>query len=148
MQRETALRKAEAATRLNLPQTTVDQIARCYYDRIIEKHEGPESWESALANYEVAMFDVQGYSVLFPRDREHHPNITILRCIPSLDQQELTIFLKDITFVQDPEDEAFWSGFLAICEKFANENFYLTTVYHEWFIIDNQAILNHNPREE
>lgn len=42
---------------------------------------------------------------------------------------------------EDPDEELFWGGFLAICEKFPDEDFFLTTLYHEWFIVDNRKIL-------
>ena len=45
--------------------------------------------------------EIAGYPVLLPVDREHHPNITILRCIASEDHPALTIFLKDTTYVTD-----------------------------------------------
>ena len=31
----------------------------------------------------------------------------------------------------------FFSGFVAICERFAGEEFFTAIVYHEWFIIEN-----------
>jgi len=71
-------------------------------DRIIEKHEGPERWESTLKYADPEFIEIAGYPVLLPVDREHHPNITILRCIASEDHRTLTIFLKDITHVTDP----------------------------------------------
>ena len=39
--------------------------------------------------------------------------------------------------VSDPEWEYFEAGRLAICEKIPGENFYVATVYHEWFVIEN-----------
>jgi hypothetical protein len=42
----------------------------------------------------------------------------------------------DIRFVENPDDETFFAGFLAICEKVPDETFYIAIVYHEWFIID------------
>jgi hypothetical protein len=32
-----------------LPPETIEQIRRYRYDRIVEKHEGPERWEDKLA---------------------------------------------------------------------------------------------------
>ena len=46
--------------------------------------------------------------------------------IPSL------FFLKDTTY----DDDLFFSGYLAICDKLKDEDFYLAIVYHEWFIIE------------
>ncbi len=50
--------------------------------------------------------------------------------------QSLTIFLKDTTFVDDPEMEIFWGGFVAVCDKMPGETFYIAILYHEWFIIE------------
>jgi hypothetical protein len=45
----------------------------------------------------------------------------------------LTLFLRDPTYGEEWYD----SGFLAICEKLPGQEFFLATVYHEWFVIDN-----------
>lgn len=29
---------------------------------------------------------------------------------------------------------------MAVCDKCPNEGFYITIVYHEWFMVDNSAI--------
>ena len=78
---------------------------------------------------------VKGYSVLLPIDRDHHPNITFLRCIVGDNGQTLTLFLKDTTFINDPEDEML-AGFVAVCDKMPGEDFYIAILYHEWFIIE------------
>ncbi len=77
----------------------------------------------------------QGYPVLLPVPREQHPNITILRCIPAADGKSLTIFLKDTTYSHDPNFEMFSAGFVAFCEEFPGQAFFVATLYHEWFII-------------
>jgi hypothetical protein len=71
-------------------------------------------------------------------ERDHHPNITILRSIWSADGNVLTLFLKDTTHYGD---DPFSAGFMAVCEKVAGEAFFLATVYHEWFIIERSAVL-------
>jgi hypothetical protein len=112
---------------------TIEQIRRYRYDRIIEKHEGPERWEAVLEHGEPEFISLAGHDVLLPIDREQHANITLLRSIPSEDGQVLTLFLRDTTFGEDWYD----SGFLAVCEKFPRQEFFLATVYHEWFVIEN-----------
>ena len=107
------------------------------YDRIVEKHEGPERWSSALRFHDPDFIRIEGRDVLLPIPKEHHRRITILRFIPSDDQSVLTIFLKDTTFADDPEYEMYSAGFLAICERLPGEDFFVATVYHEWFIIDS-----------
>ncbi|MBI4769173.1 MAG: hypothetical protein HY784_01855 [Chloroflexi bacterium] len=116
---------------------TVEKIKAYRWDRIIEKHEGPEDWDSVLEFYQPEFMVINGYDVLLPVEQARHPNITILRCIPGKDEQVLTLFLKDTTYMDDPELEAFYTGFVAVCEKVAGEEFFIATLYHEWFIIQN-----------
>lgn len=116
-----------------------DVIARIKtyrWDRIIEKHEGPERWDSVLKYYNPEFITLDGYEVLLPVDSSHHPNITLLRCIVSQDEQSLTLFLKDTTYASDPKYEKFEAGFLAICDRVPGETFFIAIVYHEWFIIE------------
>ena len=116
---------------------TVDRIKAYRWDRIIEKHEGPETWESVLKYYDPDFMTIDHYNVLLPVSKEYHPNITILRYTVADDGKMLVIFLKDVTFVENPENEKFYSGFVSICEAVPGENFFIATLYHEWFIIDN-----------
>jgi hypothetical protein len=80
---------------------------------------------------------IDGYPVLLPIERSHHPNITILRTIWSSDSHSLTLFLKDTTY-----DDPSMSGYLAVCDKAAGEMFFLAVVYHEWFIIERSQWLS------
>lgn len=121
----------------DLSSETKERIKTYRWDRIIEKHEGPEDWADVLKYHEPEFITVDGRDVLLPVDKEHHAHITILRCIPSQDGQTLTIFLKDTTYVENPESEMFQAGYVAICEKVKGEEFFIATVYHEWFIINN-----------
>ena len=102
----------------DLSPATLEKLKSWRWDRIIEKHEGPECWESTLRYTEPEFLSVEGYEVLLPVDRGQHPNITILRCIPSADECVLTLFLKDTTYVPDPRDEYFAAGYMAVCERF------------------------------
>jgi len=80
---------------------------------------------------------IDHYNVLLPVSKEYHPNITILRYTVADDGKMLVIFLKDVTFVENPENEKFYAEFVSICEAVPGENFFIATLYHEWFIIDN-----------
>jgi hypothetical protein len=111
----------------------VDEIRRYRYDRIIEKHEGPERWESELEYGEPDFLELAGRQVLLPVDKEQHPNITLLRAVVSDDGTVLTLFLRDTTY----GEQWFECGFLAVCERFPGQEFYLATVYHEWFLFEN-----------
>ncbi|MBW4483627.1 MAG: hypothetical protein KME14_13885 [Tildeniella torsiva UHER 1998/13D] len=107
------------------------------WDRIIEKHEGPENWASVLEWYDPEFMMIEGRAVLLPVERSHHDNITILRTIWSADGNSLTLFLKDTTY----GDDWFMSGYMAVCDRVIGKNFYLATVYHEWFIIAPSSVL-------
>ena len=120
----------------NMPPAVIAKIKSYRYDRILEKHEGPESWASVLQYYDPEFMVVNGYHVLLPIAREQHPNITVLRCLVSHDGRTLTLFLKDTTYVTDPADELFFAGRVAVCDKVEGEEFFLAVLYHEWFIID------------
>ncbi len=56
---------------------TLEKIKSVRWDRIIEKHEGPESWESVLRYEEPEFLLVEDCSILLPVDKSHHPNITL-----------------------------------------------------------------------
>jgi hypothetical protein len=114
----------------------LEKIKTVFWDRIIEKHEGPEKWESVLRYFEPEFIMIDEHPVLLPIEKSHHLNITVLRTIWSEDGNSLTLFLKDITYDDDP----FMSGYLAVCDKVVGESFFLATVYHEWFIIERSPI--------
>jgi hypothetical protein len=119
----------------DLSPDAIEKLKRCRYDRIIEKHEGPERWSDVLEYYDPEFLEIAGHQVLLPIGREHHPNVTVLRCVQGDGGAVLTLFLRDTTYGQEWHD----SGFLAVCEKLPGEEFFLATVYHEWFVIENQA---------
>ena len=121
----------------NLSAEAIAKIRACQWDRIIEKHEGPETWASILDHHQPDFMRIVGFPVLLPIERERHPHITILRTIVSSDGNSLTVFLKDKSRYPDPEDELFWTGRIAVCDRMQGEDFFIAIVYHEWFIIDN-----------
>jgi hypothetical protein len=114
------------------PAEVLDAVRTFRWDRIIEKHEGPERWSDTLEYSEPELLTIGGHDVLLPLDQEHHPNLTVLRCIESADSEVLTLFLRDTTY------GTHWveCGYLAVCERFPELPFYLATVYHEWFWMD------------
>lgn len=115
----------------DLSTKTLEKIKSVQWDRIIEKHEGPEDWESVLRYYEPEFIEIEGRWVLLPVEASHHANITILRSIWSDNGHSLTLFLKDTTYDDDP----FFSGFMAVCDQVKDEDFFLAILYHEWFVI-------------
>ena len=52
----------------------IKRVARYLWDRIIEKHEGPWEWDYLLDANLVEFINVNGFEVLLPVDKEHHPN--------------------------------------------------------------------------
>ncbi len=118
----------------DLSPETRREIAKRRFDLFVEKHEGPWSWEYWLEDDVVEFLQVDGFDVLLPVEKKHHKNITILRCLVSDNGQVLTIFLKDTTY-----ESGIFAGRVAICERLPGEQWYLATLYHEWFIIDNPS---------
>jgi hypothetical protein len=97
----------------DLSPEVLEKVKSVRWDRIIEKHEGPEDWEALLRYYEPEFLEIEGRWVLLPVDRSHHPSITILRTIWSADGNSLTVFLKDTTY----DDDSFFSSFMAVCDR-------------------------------
>ena len=120
----------------NLTKDTIDKIKSYRYDRIIEKHEGPEQWSSVIEYHHPEFIEINGKPVLLPIDQEQHRNITVLRVITDKEEKTMTVFLKDTTYVEEPENEWFAAGFVVICDKVPGEDFFIAILYHEWFIID------------
>jgi hypothetical protein len=118
----------------------LEKIKTLRYDQILEKHEGPESWESKFQYGSPEFMTVNGRDVLLPVQRKQHANITILRAIMSQDGKTLTLFLKDTTYTSDSEYAWLDAGRLAICEKMPDEDFFVATVYHEWMIVKNALL--------
>jgi hypothetical protein len=145
--------KAERALRLSdLSPETIAKLKTYRYDRIVEKHEGPEDWEWRLRgpderpswllpgdDYQpdpAEFLRIAERDVLLPVGRSHHPNITILRTIVGDEGRSLTIFVKDTTYVQSADEEFFSAGFMAVCDRVPGEPFYIAHVYHEWFMLE------------
>lgn len=120
-----------------LSEDTLAKIKTVRWDRIIEKHEGPEKWSSVFRYCEPEFMEVEGRWVLLPVEASQHQNMTVLRTIWSADGNSLTLFLKDTTFYDDWD----MSGYMAVCDRLKGEHFFLAILYHEWFIIDKNEVL-------
>jgi hypothetical protein len=118
----------------------IEKIKTIRYDRILEKHEGPWSWDSEFQYGDPEFMIIQNRPVLLPIDRKYHTHITVLRVVVSENDKALTLFLKDTTYTSDPEWENFDAGRIAICENMPGQNFYITTVYHECFLVENKIL--------
>lgn len=122
-----------------LPEETKQAIRSWRFDRIIEKHEGPERWDSFLTWVGHDLIEAEGKYLLLPVEAKNHANITILRSYASPEGDSMTVFLKDTTLAEyyGPGNEMFWAGFLAICERPPGvEDVFVARVYHEWFIVE------------
>lgn len=106
---------------MNYQSLTLEKIKVKRWDRIIEKHESPETWESVLRYSDPEFIEIDSRWVLLPLDQEYHINLTILRTIWSEDSHSLTLFLKDTSVYDDP----FFSGYMAVCDRLDQENFFV-----------------------
>ena len=121
----------------DLSEDGLNAIKSVRWDRIIEKHEGPDSWESTLKWHNPDFMAVDGRFVLLPIECDRHRNITILRTVWSIDHNSLTLFLKDTTY----SDDWFMSGYMAVCDRMVDQDFYVAILYHEWFMIEPSSSL-------
>ncbi|WP_232285814.1 hypothetical protein [Crocosphaera chwakensis] len=74
-----------------MPETTLSKIKTVRWDRIIEKHEGPEDWASVFRYSEPEFMQIEGRWVLLHVDSSSHDNITILRTIWSEDSNTRSV---------------------------------------------------------
>ncbi|WP_211175921.1 hypothetical protein [Brasilonema sp. UFV-L1] len=95
-----------------------------------------EATEEDLAEF----LNFNGFEVLLPVSRSHHPDISFIRIIPSSDEKTLTLFLHDSYYKDWFTDE--WGaryGFLAIADRYQKFgcNFYLASYYHFSYLIND-----------
>jgi hypothetical protein len=114
----------------------IEKIRLVRYDQILEKHEGPWGYDSVIDYFDPEFMHFNDRDVLLPVGRKQHSSISLLRDAISAEGELLTLFLKDTTYTSNPDEEWYDAGRLAICEKMPDEEFYIATVYHEWFIRD------------
>ncbi|MBW4554133.1 MAG: hypothetical protein KME35_23970 [Aphanocapsa sp. GSE-SYN-MK-11-07L] len=125
----------------SLPPAVKQKVRAYRWDGIIEKHEGPFDYGEMGNRFDEPDFIfVNNFIVLLSVGHSHHKNIMVLRCIESADSNSLTIFLKDTTYVESQEQEIWDAGYLAVCDRFPGEEFYIAHVYHEWYIVDNSGL--------
>ena len=94
-----------------------------------------EESESDLADF----LNWDGFDILLPVSRSHHPNIKLIRLIPSADQNTLTLFLHDSYHEAWFNDS--WGaryGFLAVADRYEKFgcDFYLASYYHFAYLIN------------
>ncbi len=140
----------------HLPQTVIDDLCQEDVWRLDidpgfdAKHEFFLSWQHFVrlpddrTYYQPTEADLaefltwDGFTVLLPVPRSHHPNIALIRLIPSADQQTLTLFLHD-SFHQSwfNNRRAARYGFLAVADRYQKFgcDFYLASYYHFSYLI-------------
>ena len=130
-----------------LPQEIIDALREWRWDRIIEKHEGPWDWQWQIDHGDCEFIEHEGISLLLPLDAERRAHVEILRFLPSAGGSSITLFLKDLTGFGkwfSAENEMFYAGYLAVCDRFPGQDFYVAVVYHEWFMIEHPQPSAHN----
>ena len=121
----------------DIPPEVRTRVAKFRWDRIIEKHEGPEDWSYDLKDDYVEFLTIDGFDVLLPIDKQNHANVTIDRCIESKDGKTLTIFLHDRTYDMGMDMLA---GRLAVCERVPEQDWFIAIVYHDCWISRLEAL--------
>ncbi len=80
-----------------------------------------------------------GFDVLLPVRRTHHPYIRLIRLIQSNDEKTLTLFIHD-SFHQEWFKDSWGAryGFLAVADRYQKFgcNFYLASYYHFSYLLD------------
>ncbi len=120
----------------DLTPESIEKIKAYRWDNFIEKHEGPFQYGQSWEWHDFEFMEIEGYDVLLPVESTHHKNIMVEKIAMSRDDKTLTMFLKDTTYYPSPEQEIF-AGIIAIAEKVRDENFYVTVLYHERYIVKN-----------
>lgn len=126
----------------DLSENSLRKLKALRFDWLVGKHEGPRYWEDMLEFHMPEFLDIEGESVLLPLSTKHFDNLTVLRCIKSVDGNVLTLFLKDTTYTEEEADDWVDAGFLAVCERPEDEAFFVASVYHEWYIMENFQVAN------
>jgi hypothetical protein len=93
-----------------------------------------EKTEDNLADF----LNFEGFEVLLPVERSHHPKIELVRLIPSADNQTLTLFLHDSYHESWFSDR--WGaryGFLAVADRYQKFDcdFYIANYYHFSYLV-------------
>jgi hypothetical protein len=90
--------------------------------------------DDVLAEFQT----IEGYDILLPVPRSHHPDLHVLRLIPSADTQTLTLFLQD-TFHKGWFRDAMAAryGFLAVADRYQQHgcDFYVASYYHFAYLL-------------
>ncbi|MEC4984370.1 MAG: hypothetical protein SAJ37_04530 [Oscillatoria sp. PMC 1068.18] len=142
----------------NLPQAVINDLCQDEQWRLDidpgfdSKHEFWMVWRHFLSLPESSFFseaseddlaeflEFNGFSVLLPVPRSHHPQIRLVRLLESRDEQTLTLFIHD-SFHREWFQDVFGAryGFLAVADRYRKFgcDFYLASYYHFTYLIGN-----------
>lgn len=96
---------------------------------------------SEISEDDLAEFiNFNDFDILLPVSRSHHPNIELIRLIPSSDEKTITLFLHD-SFYEDWFTDSWGAryGFLAIADRYEKLgcSFYLASYYHFCYLLND-----------
>jgi hypothetical protein len=95
-----------------------------------------ERSEDDLAEF----LNFNGFNILIPVSRSHHPSIELIRLIPSIDEKTITLYLHD-SFYEDWFRDRWGAryGFLAVADRYEKFgcNFYLASYYHFCYLLND-----------
>jgi hypothetical protein len=101
--------------------------------------EQPPSYYQKTEDDLAEFINFNGLEILLPVSRSHHPDIELIRLIPSADGNTVTLYLHDSFYKDWFTDECGARyGFLAVAdhyEKFGC-SFYLASYYHFCYLIN------------
>lgn len=142
----------------DLPKEVIDDL--CFDERwrldidpgFDSKHEFWMAWQHFIALpeetsplYEKTSDDLaeflnfDGFDVLLPVSRTHHPFIKLIRLLVSNDEKTLTLFVHD-SFHQEWFKDSWGAryGFLAVADQYQQFgcNFYLASYFHFSYLIN------------
>jgi hypothetical protein len=109
---------------------------RC--DQFYEKHESYGSWGEDLEvsqeypELKLDFIDVGGFPVLLPRLPDDFASLRIDDWTISKDERVLTLFLTDI---RATATYSYPEGWVGVCYRVADEDFYVAVVYHARYIV-------------
>lgn len=109
------------------------------WEMFISLPEEPPSYYQRTEDDLAEFINFNGFEILLPVSRSHHPNIELVRLIPSIDNQTITLYLHDSFFEDWFTDE--WGaryGFLAVADRYQKFgcDFYLASYYHFCHLIN------------
>lgn len=127
---------------LKVADLSPEQIAKFLWwrcDQLYEKHESWGNWGSTLEYHSGQFVDIEGHPILLLHLPDDLSNLLIDDYALSADELVMTLFLRDYSFVDDPENLDDWdtmsSGYVAICYRPEGEQFYAAVIYHARYIV-------------